>query len=186
MLMPSFSLTLLQGKYSLVLLMTINTLLVMILICAASTGAAAPRIAVLDFELNDITSLPNTPEELRRTSTMAPLLSEALNKNDQYQTSIIPKQVQKTANGGFGYLFQHLEEAAKLGQTQGVDWIIVSQHSKPSFLFSYLWVYLIKVTPPAMVIRFDIELKGSHETVTQHAIASLANKIQASIVAKAR
>jgi len=166
--------------------MTFNTLLALVLICATSTGVAAPRIAVMDFELNDITSLPNTPEELRRTSTMAPMLIEVLNRNGQYQTSMIPKQVQKTANGGFGYLFQHLEEAATLGQTQGDDWIIVSQHSKPSFLFSYLWVYLIKVTPPAMVIRFDIELKGSHEKVTEHAIASLANKIQAAIAANGR
>jgi hypothetical protein len=35
---------------------------------------AAPRIAVLNFELVDDTLLPNAPEELTRTASMKPLL----------------------------------------------------------------------------------------------------------------
>lgn len=163
--------------------MTINKLLALMLIGAASTGIAAPRIAVLDFELNDITSLPNTPTELQRTATMAPLLIEAFNKTDHYQTIAIPTDLQKAANGSFGYLFRFPDEAATLGQQQHVDWIVVSQHSKPSFLFSYLWVYLVDVPSKAIVARYDIELKGSHEKVTQHAIASLAKKIHETIAA---
>lgn len=163
--------------------MTINKLLTLLLICAASTGVAAPRIAVLDFELNDITSLPNTPAELRRTLTMAPLLIEALNKNAHYQTVGIPTDLQKVANGSFGYLFHYPDEAATLGQQQHVDWIVVSQHSKPSFLFSYLWVYLVDVPTKAIVARYDIELKGSHEKVTRHAIDTLAKKIHETIMA---
>ena len=163
--------------------MTINKLLALLLICAASTGVAAPRIAVLDFELNDITSLPNTPAELQRTATMAPLLIEAFNQTGHYQTVAISTDLQKAANGSFGYLFRFPDEAAKLGHQQQVDWIVVSQHSKPSFLFSYLWVYLVDVPSKAIVARYDIELKGSHEKVTRHAIASLAKKIHETIVA---
>ena len=164
--------------------MTIQKLLALLLICVASTGVAAPRIAVLDFELNDITSLPNTPAELERTSTMAPLLIEAFNKTGYYQTVAIPADEQKSANSSFGYLFRFPDEAAKLGQQQPVDWIVVSQHSKPSFLFSYLWVYLVDVPSKAVVARYDIELKGSHETVTRRAIASLAKKINETIIAR--
>lgn len=163
-------------------IMTVNKLLALLLICVASTGVAAPRIAVLDFELNDITSLPNMQAELQRTSTMAPLLIETLNRG-HYQTVNVPGELQKAANGSFGYLFRFPDEAAKLGQQQQVDWIVVSQHSKPSFLFSYLWVYLIDVSSQATVARYDIELKGSHEKVTQHAIASLAKKIHETIIA---
>ena len=164
--------------------MTLQKLLALLLICVASTGVAAPRIAVLDFELNDITSLPNTPKELERTATMAPLLIEAFNETGHYQTVAIPSNEQKAANSSFGYLFRFPDEAAKLGQHQQVDWIVVSQHSKPSFLFSYLWVYLVDVPSKAVVARYDIELKGSHETVTRHAIASLAKKINETIIAR--
>lgn len=162
--------------------MIIYKLLALLLFCATLTASAATQIAVLDFELNDITSLPNTPTELQRTSTMAPLLIEALNRSDHYQTLSIPIELQKSANGGFGYLFRHPDEAAKLGQQQHVDWIVLSQHSKPSFLFSYLWVYLVDVKTRTTLARYDIELKGSHEKVTQHAIASLAKKIHQTII----
>ena len=166
--------------------MTIQKLLALLLICAASTGVAAPRIAVLDFELNDITSLPNTPAELERTATMAPLLIEAFDKTGHYQTVAIPSDLQKSANSSFGYLFRFPDEAAKLGHQQQVDWIVVSQHSKPSFLFSYLWVYLVDVQSKTPVARYDIELKGSHEKVTRHAIASLVKKINDTINARGK
>jgi len=48
---------------------------------SAAEVNAAPRIAVLDFELNDITSLPNTSTEISRTSSMAPLLMAALSRS---------------------------------------------------------------------------------------------------------
>lgn len=35
---------------------------------------AGTRIAVLDFELNDITSLPNTQEERVRTASIKPMV----------------------------------------------------------------------------------------------------------------
>lgn len=41
---------------------------------------ATSRIAVLNFKLNDITLLPNTPDELTRTASMKPLIKQAFNK----------------------------------------------------------------------------------------------------------
>ncbi|MBD9361685.1 DUF2380 domain-containing protein [Methylomonas fluvii] len=142
---------------------------------------AAPRIAVLDFELNDITSLPNTPEEITRTSSMAPLLMEALGRSGAYQIVVVDADSQKAANSGFGYLFRFHDLAADLGRQRRADWVLVSQHSKPSFLFSYLWVYLIDVNKRVAVARYDIELKGSHQKVTQHAIDTLAGKVGATL-----
>ena len=163
--------------------MTIHKLLALLLFFLSSPGIAATRIAVLDFELNDITALPNTTAELQRTGSMAPLLIDTLNQAGSYQAIAIPNGLQKSANGSFGYLFRFPNEAAKLGQQQHADWIVVSQHSKPSFLYSYLWVYLVNVKTKTPLIRYDIELKGNHEKVTQRAIQSLAKKIQATIAA---
>ena len=166
------------------IMMKIYNLLVLLIICFPSTGIATTRIAVLDFELNDITSLPNIPTELQRTATMAHLLSNVLSRTGIYQIVPISTDIQKSANDSFGYLFRFPDEAAKLGQKQRVDWIVVSQHSKPSFLFSYLWVNLVDVKTKKTVARYDIELKGSHEKVTLRAIESLAKKIHTTIVAQ--
>ncbi|WP_036275779.1 DUF2380 domain-containing protein [Methylomonas sp. 11b] len=144
---------------------------------------AVPQIAVLGFELNDITSLPNTPEEITRTSSMAPLLMEALSRSGNYQIRVVDADSQKVANASFGYLFRFHDLAADLGRRQGADWVLVSQHSKPSFLFSYLWVYLVDVKQRAAVARYDIELKGNHQKVTQHGIDTLAGKIRATLAA---
>ncbi|AMK77986.1 MULTISPECIES: DUF2380 domain-containing protein [Methylomonas] len=155
----------------------------LVMVLFSATADAELRIAVLDFELNDITSLPNTPAEITRTSGMAPLLIEALSRSGAYQIAFVDAATQKSANASFGYLFRFHDLAADLGRQQGADWVLVSQHSKPSFLFSYLWVYLIDVKKRAAVARYDIELKGNHQKVTRHGIDTLAEKIQATLAA---
>ncbi len=144
-------------------------------------ASGSARIAVLDFELNDITSLPNTPAEKQRTGEMAPLLVNALGRLGDYQAVAIATETQKAANSSFGYLFRFHDLAAQLGKQQGADWIIVSQHSKPSFLFSYLWVYLIDVKTQKAIARYDVELKGNSPKVSARSIANLAKKIAAAI-----
>jgi hypothetical protein len=74
-------------------------------------------------------------------------------------------------------LFHFNDLAAQLGQQAGADWIIVGQHSKPSFLFSYLMVHLIPVQPNYKSSNYEIELKGNHEKVSQHAVNALRKKI---------
>ena len=142
-----------------------------------SNADAAPRIAVLNFELNDITSLPNTPQEQLRTASMQPLLEQAISQSGDYEIIHINAEAQAAANSSFGYLFRFNDLAAKLGEQFGADWIVVSQHSKPSFLFSYLMAHLINVKTQTLAASYDIELKGNHEKVTQRGVKSLANKI---------
>jgi Protein of unknown function (DUF2380) len=151
------------------------------LMLASSPGLAEQRIAILNFELNDITSLPNTPQEKLRTESIQPLLEQAIRKKAYYQIIHINPEAQTAANSSFGYLFRFDELAAKLGEQHGADWIIVGQHSKPSFLYSYLLAHLIDVKTQALAASFAIELKGNSEKVTQRGVKALANKIHASI-----
>lgn len=142
-----------------------------------SNANAAQRIAVLDFELNDITSLPNTPEEQLRTASIRPLLEQAINQTGAYEIIHIDAAAQAAANSSVGYLFRFNDLAAKLGEQFGADWIIVGRHSKPSFLFSYLMAHLINVKKQTLAASYDIELKGNHEKVTQRGVKALADKI---------
>ena len=152
-----------------------------IILLSSNIGYAAPRIAVLNFELNDITSLPNTPQEQLRTASISPLLEQAISETGNYEIIHINAAAQTTANSSFGYLFRFNDLAAKLGEQYGADWIIVSQHSKPSFLFSYLRSHVINVKTQTLAASYDIELKGNHEKVTKRGVRSLANKIHALI-----
>jgi hypothetical protein len=148
-----------------------------IMLLSSNIAYAAPRIAILNFELNDITSLPNTPQEKLRTASIRPLLEEAISQTGDYEIIHINPEAQLAANSSFGYLFRFNDLAAKLGEQFGADWIVVSQHSKPSFLFSYLLAHVINVKTQTLAASYDIELKGNHEKVTQRGVRSLANKI---------
>lgn len=154
----------------------LSGLMIPILIFCGSIHAAT-RIAVLDFELNDITSLPNTEEERVRTASIKPLLEQALSRMGDYDIIRIDPEQQKEANSGFGYLFRFHDVAAKLGKQFGADWIIVGQHSKPSFLYSYLIAHVIDVRAGNLAESHAIELKGNHVTVTEHGVTRLAREI---------
>lgn len=154
-----------------------TTAALFLILLSSNTGYAAQRIATLDFELNDITSLPNTPTELKRTASMAPLLVKALSQAGGYEIVPIDASAQKSANAGFGYLFRFHDVAAQLGQKFGAEWIVVGQHSKPSFLYSYLIVQVINVGTQSLVAEIDIELKGNHTKVTERALQRLSRDI---------
>jgi Protein of unknown function (DUF2380). len=139
------------------------------------------RIAVLDFELNDLTLLPRTPEELERTASVAPLLREALAKKGGYEVIAIDSDTQREADASFGYLFDHPEVAAELGRQFEVDWIAVGRVHKPSFLFAYLKVHLVNVKTQQLVGDHVVEVKGYLEKLTERGAASLAEQIDQAI-----
>ena len=156
---------------------TVRTARLLLLLLVSNGLYASPRIAILNFELDDMTALPNTPQEQQRTASMRPLLEQAMQKVGDYEIIRIDSHVQAAANAGFGYLFHFKDLAAKLGRQNGADWVVVAQHSKPSFLYSYLLVHLIPVNTPDLNTDFAIELKGNHEQVTQRGVNALAKKI---------
>jgi hypothetical protein len=161
--------------------LTFTGVMLAVFLTASYPGQGAERIAVLNFELNDITSLPNTPQEQRRTASFRPLLEQALSQAGDYDIISIDAADQAAANSGFGYLFRFPELAAKLGRQFGADWVIVGQHSKPSFLFSYLLANLIDVKTQSLAASYAIELKGNNEKVAWRGMRALARKIHASI-----
>jgi len=142
---------------------------------------AAPRIAVLNFELVDDTLLPNAPEELTRTASMKPLLEQAISKLGDYEIVQISANDQNAATAGVGYLLNFNDVAAKLGKQSGADWLVVGQHSKHSFLYSYLMVHLVNVKTQSLAGDFSTELKGTNPKVTQRGINWLAKKLTARI-----
>jgi hypothetical protein len=140
--------------------------------------AAEARIAILDFELKDLTGVTPIPaDEVARTASVAPLLRETLVKNGGYQIIAIKGEDQLQADEGFGYLFDHPDEAAKLAARFGADLVAVGRVHKPSFLFAYLKVHLVDVNTRRLVGDFVVEVKGSARQVTKRGTVVLARQI---------
>lgn len=148
-----------------------------LLLLYGTNGYGKPRIAVLNFELSDMTSLPNTVAEQQRTASLRLLLAQMFRQSGDYEVIDIGSGDQTAAEAGLGYLFQHHDLAARLGQRFGADWVIVGRHSKPSFLFSYLMAHVIRVDTGRLAANYNIELKGNHAKVTQRSVAALYEKL---------
>ncbi len=153
-----------------------RAVLPIVLALISSLGWAQTKIAILDFELKDLTLIPRTPQELERTASIKPLLEAEL-KTADYVLIDVDLVRQKAADSGVGYLFDHHEVAAKLGQTVGADYVLVGRLHKPSFLFSYLMGHLIRVRDGRLIGDYISEAKGPHRKLTIKAVESLAVKI---------
>lgn len=138
--------------------------------------AAETRIAILDFELKDLTLAPGIPAEIKRTAAIKPLLEREL-QSAGYSIIKIPLESQKGADSGVGYLFDHADAAAQLGENFGADYVLVGRLHKPSFLFAYLMGNLVRVSNGRWVGKFIAESKGPNAELTIKAVESLAVKI---------
>lgn len=140
-------------------------------------AATADGIAILDFELNDLTLNPNLVEETERTATLRPLLVEQL--SDHYNITVIenPASARIEAEKGQGYLFDRPALAAKIGREAGVDWIVSGRLHKASFLFVYLKAQLINTQTDQIAADFVVEIKGPQKKLTKKGVESLARQI---------
>jgi hypothetical protein len=147
----------------------------------ATSRAEAARVAVLDFELNDLTLDPNNPEEVARTASIKGLLEGALTSKYGYQIVTIDAKSQGNADRGVGYLFDRPDVAADLGRTVGAKWIVVGRVHKASFLFVYFKVHLINVATGAPAADLVVEVKGPQRKLTVRGIETLAQQIAEAI-----
>lgn len=147
------------------------------LLCIVNINAfAETRIAILDFELKDLTLAPRVPSELKRTASIKPLLEREL-ESAGYVIVNIDAKSQAVADAGVGYLFAHNDMAARLGKEFNADYILVGRLHKPSFLFAYLMGHLIRVSDAKLIGNYISEAKGPNQKLTIKTVESLTVKI---------
>ncbi|WP_341328317.1 DUF2380 domain-containing protein [Methylotuvimicrobium sp. KM2] len=142
----------------------------------ATSALAESRIAVLVFELKDLTLAPGIPQELERTASIKPQLEAELTSlgNDIVETDFASQQ---KSDAGTGYLFDHHDVAAKLGKQFGADYILVGRLHKPSFLFAYIMGHLIRVEDGKLIADYTFEAKGPNQFQTNKTVKTLAKAI---------
>jgi Protein of unknown function (DUF2380) len=159
------------------IIIRLHTLFLVVSLSLFSANVTAqPRIAVLDFELKDLTLKPGVPEEIKRTASVKPMLEEELQKSG-YEIVTIPMDAQLQATSGVGYLFDHHDIAAQLGQKFNADYVIVGRLHKPSFLFVYLMAHLVDVKQQRLVADYLSEVKGGEKKLTRKGVESLVVKV---------
>lgn len=137
---------------------------------------AETSIAILDFELNDMTLAPRIPAEIQRTASIKAMLESEL-KRAGYKIIEIDLNTQHKANAGFGYLFDHDDIAAELAKKAEADYVLVGRLHKPSFLFAYIMGHLVRVKDGQLIGNYISETKGGDKKLTLKGVESLAVKI---------
>lgn len=147
------------------------------LLLLVQQSLAAANIAVLEFELNDLTLNPDLTKETERTATLRPLLVEQL--RDQFNISVVenPDSARIEAEKGHGYLFDRPEIAAEIAREAGVNWIVSGRLHKASYLFVYLKAQLINARTEQIAADFVVEIKGPQIKLTKKGVESLALQI---------
>ncbi|MFL6577689.1 MAG: DUF2380 domain-containing protein [Povalibacter sp.] len=143
------------------------------------------RIAVLEFELNDLTLDPRNTAELERTASIRPMLEKVLTQAN-YTIASVDTTAQDDADKGVGYLFDHADAAATLGHSAGADWVVVGRVHKASFLFVYFKVHVVKVATAEQIADLVVEVKGPQKALTAQGVESLANQIAAVVEESSR
>ena len=154
-------------------------IMVVLLFCLTSIhlhAASMTSIAVLEFELKDLTMKPGVAAEIIRTASIKPLLEREL-RTAGYPIINIPISDQKEADSGVGYLFDHPDVVAILGEKFGADYVLVGRLHKPSFLFAYVMGDLVRVSDARLMGKFISESKGPNSDLTIKAVESLTVKI---------
>jgi len=146
-------------------------------LCLFSVGVfAETSIAILDFELNDVTLAPRIPAEIERTASIKAMLEGEL-KRAGYKIIAVDLNAQHEANSGLGYLFDHSDMAAELANKAAADYVLVGRLHKPSYLFAYIMGHLVRVKDGQLIGNYISETKGGDKKLTLKGVESLAVKI---------
>jgi hypothetical protein len=121
----------------------------------------AAKVMVLDFQLNDMTDLPNAPEELARIRHLTKTYKQALIKNG---VNIIPANDKLTSTMGAQsptYLFDNVEQAANLAAGSGADYLLIGVALKPTYLFVYPRILLVNIKTQKVVMAKAAQLESA-------------------------
>lgn len=137
------------------------------------------KVMVLEFQLNDLTDLPNAPQELARIDYLSTSFQQGLRDKGVELVAVTEQiKVEMTANHAT-YLFDRPEHAAKLAQGSGADYLVIAVALKPTYLFVYPRILLVEVKSGKVLMPSYAQLESSwsDQNTTARTADFLANKV---------
>jgi len=146
---------------------------------AAPVTKPVARVMALDFQLNDLTDLPNAPEELARVSLLSATFKQKLIDRGIELVAVNELQKAELASYPATYLFDHPDIAAKLADDSGADYVIIAVALKPTYLFVYPRILLVDVKTRKVAFPTYAQLESSwqDENTTVRTAETLATKV---------
>ena len=144
---------------------------------------AMKKIMVVDFELRDVSPIPNVTQEIERTALIDSVIRKTLSANG-YQLMPACDELKKASEQGNSYLYDRPEVAGEIGGRCGADYVLMGQTWKPSFLFVFPQVQVVdsrkKLTREQLVVVsrvVQLEASTLDKNVTEAAGVKLAMQI---------
>ncbi len=126
-----------------------------------AVAETASKAMALDFQLDDLTELPNRPEELARIALLSSTFKQRLVDNGitlvPVNDAIKAEQTSQSAT----YLFTRTDVATKLAAESGADYVILCIAMKPTFLFVYPRLLLVDVKTGRIAFTAYAQLESS-------------------------
>ena len=108
----------------------------------AAESMPKAKIMAVNFELRDVSPIPNTKQEIERTEQLDTVIRNTL-KDAGYTLMPPCEALVKASQQGLGYLYDRPEVAGKIGRECGADYVLMGQTWKPSFLFVFPQVQVV-------------------------------------------
>jgi len=150
---------------------------------AEQTAIKQKKIMVVEFELRDVSPLPNVAQEVERTALIDSVIKKTLAENG-YEIMPACDALKKVYAQGNGYLYDRPEIAGKIGNECGADYVFMGQTWKPSFLFVFPQVQIVDTRKnltreQLVVVSRVVQLEAStlDKNVTENAAKKLAMQI---------
>ena len=144
---------------------------------------ALAKVMVVDFPLNDLTDLPNPPEEIARTADFNQFFKQRL-IDDGIELVPVTESIKAVAAAQSAtYLFDYPDIAAELAKDSGADYILLGVAMKPTYLFVYPRLLLVDIATKRKAFTAYVQMEGSwlEKTTTANSARRLAEKVSAKL-----
>ncbi|MGQ0443350.1 MAG: DUF2380 domain-containing protein [Methylophilaceae bacterium] len=137
------------------------------------------KVMVLDFQLNDLTDLPNAPEELARIAYLSTIFKQKIADSGISVISANDQLKRELPTNSATYLFDQPALAAKLAEDSGADFLIMGVALKPTYLFVYPRVLVVDIKTRKVIYATYSQLESSwlDKNTTMRTANMLADRV---------
>ncbi|MEO8419215.1 MAG: DUF2380 domain-containing protein [Methylophilaceae bacterium] len=137
------------------------------------------KVMALDFQLNDLTDLPNAPQELARIEYLSSTFKQKLVDNGVELVPVNERLKAELSANSPTYLFDRVEHAATLAEGSGADYLVIAVALKPTYLFVYPRILLVDIKTQQVVLAKASQLESSwlDKNTTARSAEKLANMV---------
>ncbi len=141
------------------------------------------KVMVLDYQLNDLTDLPNAPEEVARIALLSSVYKQRLAENGVELVPVNQALQHAVENESPTYLFDNVPNAAKMAEGSGADYLLIGVALKPTYLFVYPRILLVdtRTADVVMARAAQLESSWSDENTTRRTAEKLADMVSAEL-----